>query len=300
MKIEIRKCYSIKEWVSKIEISHVNIVKCNRGVAELSIHQESCTLSPGVGFVIDGNEKINVISESKDVEIIVYKITYNLFYELIFELNNDIFKTLWGEKTHIIDKEYLALANDFLEQIEVIYNKEYHSSSDKIITNLLQCYFLDIYEHIKRVNTQTLITNASQKRERVIKLHSLVLKHKNRNVDFYSQQLNISNRTLYSATQEILGLSPKDVINSIIMSNVRNMIKRTTLSNNQIADMFTFSDISSFSQFFKRHQGVSPTLYRSNANRSKENAKESIGCGCSICSNEDLNPLRKGENDVSF
>lgn len=288
MKIEIKRYYLLSEWIDKIEPSHIYIVKCNRGVAELSTHLENTTLSHGVGFIIDGNERIDIISESKDVEIVVYKITYNIFYELIFELNNDIFKALWSNKTNIVDKEYLAMANNFLEQIETIYNKDGYSSSDKVIANLLQCYFLDIYEHIKSVEPQVSITNANQKRDRIIKLHNLAHQHKVRDIDFYSQKLNISSRTLYSATQEVLGLSPKEVINSIVISDIKNTLQRTTLSNHQIADMYGFSDLSSFSQYFKRAQGISPTLYRNSINGNNGNNEDSTSCECSICSNGDF------------
>ena len=281
MKIEVKRYYSVSEWIDKIEASHIYIVKCNKGVAELYIHSEDTTLSYGVGFVIDGNEKIDLISESREVELVVYKITYNLFYELIFELHNDIFKALWSNKTHIIDKEYLSIANNFLEQIEIIYNKDSYSSRDKLVANLLQCYFLDMYEHIKKMDMKLPVNNANSKRERIIKLHDLVLEYKVRDIAFYSTKLNISSRTLYSATFEILGQSPKEVVNSVIISSIRNTIRRTNLSNKEIADMFGFSDLSSFSQFFKRHQGQSPTAYKNSANNSYSYVP--TGCGCSIC-----------------
>ena len=190
-----------------------------------------------------------------------------------------------GHKTNIIDKEYLAMANSFLEQIETIYNQSTYSCGDKMLTNLLQCYFIDMYEHIKKSDSQSTIINSNLKKDRIIKLHKLAHKHKICDIDFYAQKLKVSSRTLYSATQEILGLSPKEVINSIIISDIKNTIQRTTMNNNQIADMYGFSDLSSFSQFFKRCQGSSPTLYRSSVNNNMEN---SPSCGCSICENEDL------------
>lgn len=287
MKIEIKKFYSIKEWVGKMEPSHIFIIKCDKGVAELHIHAEDTTFSHGVGFIIDGNENIEVVSESKDIEIVVYKITYNFFYELISELSNDIFKALWSNKTNIIDKEYLAMANTFLEQIEATYNKDSYSCSEKIIANLLQCYFLDMYEHLKKMDHNSSSFNTSQKRNRIIKLHDLAHQYKVRDIDFYSQKLNISSRTLYSATQEVLGLSPKEVINAVIMSDIKHTIMRTSNNNKQIAEMYGFSDLSSFSQFFKRYQSLSPTEYRRRMNdKSYDNG--SMNCECSICSNEDL------------
>ena len=281
MKIEIKKYYSVNEWIAQIEPSYIYIVKCNKGVSELYIHFEDTTLSHGVGFIVDGNENIELISESREIELSVYKISYNFFYELIFELNNDIFKTLWSNKTHIIDKEYLSVANSFLEQIEIIYNKDNYNSKDKLIINLIQCYFLDMYEHIKETTPEAFINNTNQKRDRIIKLHDLILEYKVRDITFYSEKLNISSRTLYSTTYDILGLSPKEVINSVIISNIKNIIRKTSLGNKEIADIFGFSDLSSFSQFFKRHQGQSPTKYKSSVNNSSFYAPTS--CECSIC-----------------
>ena len=282
MKIEIKKYYSVNEWIAKIEPSYIYIVKCNKGVAEFYIHFEDTTLSHGVGFIVDGNEKIELISESREIELSVYKISYNFFYELIFELNNDIFKTFWSNKTHIIDKEYLSIANNFLEQIEVIYNRDNYNSKDKLITNLIQCYFLDMYEHLKKAAPESFINNTNQKRERIIKLHDLIFEYKVRDITFYSEKLNISSRTLYSTTYDILGLSPKEVVNSVIISNIKNIIRKTNLGNKEIADMFGFSDLSSFSQFFKRHQGQSPTKYKSSVNNSSYSYAPT-SCECSIC-----------------
>ncbi len=78
----------------------------------------------------------------------------------------------------------------------------------------------------------------------------------------YASLLNKSPKTLSNLFGKLSGKSPLQMIQARIMLEARRLLKYTDKPISEIGYEVGFIDIQSFSRFFKKHQGVSPTLYR--------------------------------------
>lgn len=82
-------------------------------------------------------------------------------------------------------------------------------------------------------------------------------------VNSYAEKLSISTRYLSRLTNKYVNKSPKQVIADYIAQEARILLETTRLSVQEIAFRLGFPDQASFSKFFKKHKGQSPSTFRS-------------------------------------
>lgn len=83
-----------------------------------------------------------------------------------------------------------------------------------------------------------------------------------RNVRFYADKMAISERYLNSLINVNTGKTPLALINEYILNKAKLLLSSSSLSISEIAYQLKYSDLYSFSHFFKRHISFSPKQYR--------------------------------------
>jgi len=78
----------------------------------------------------------------------------------------------------------------------------------------------------------------------------------------YAQLLNKSPKTLSNIFSKLSDRSPLQFIQNRIMLEVKRLLKYTDRPVSEIGYEVGFNDIQSFSRFFKKNQGVSPSEFR--------------------------------------
>ncbi|MCI7750125.1 MAG: helix-turn-helix domain-containing protein, partial [Bacteroidales bacterium] len=81
-------------------------------------------------------------------------------------------------------------------------------------------------------------------------------------VEYYAGRLDISPRYLGTITREIDGQSPKDIIDTYIVQEIKILLSFSDMTLQQIADQLRFPDQSYLGRYFKRLAGKSPLEYR--------------------------------------
>ena len=96
------------------------------------------------------------------------------------------------------------------------------------------------------------------------KFLSLVQLHfkKERFLDFYASQLEVSTKHLSRTVKEATGFSAVDWIDRFVILEAKVLLKSTTLSIQQISDELNFASQSFFGKYFKKHTGRSPKEFR--------------------------------------
>lgn len=90
-------------------------------------------------------------------------------------------------------------------------------------------------------------------------------------VDFYADKLCITPRYLSAICKEIMGHTATECINMHLLMNARLLLISTDWTIARISEELDFLNTSFFTQFFKKHEGVTPKVYR--AKNSKEIVK---------------------------
>ena len=123
-----------------------------------------------------------------------------------------------------------------------------------------------------------LVADLMEKREKVMAIHKVgsrteeifsgflrllrgnYLQH--REIGFYAMSLHVSTTYLSRIVREASGRTVMDFANQTLATEAAYRLKTTSLTVSQIADSLGFADCASFTRFFKRMKGQSPTGYR--------------------------------------
>lgn len=81
-------------------------------------------------------------------------------------------------------------------------------------------------------------------------------------VSFYADSLFITKRHLNKTVKEVVGMPAKQIIEEAIILEAKILLKDDGLTISSISEELRFSSLSSFSNFFKKISGSSPSDYR--------------------------------------
>ncbi len=79
---------------------------------------------------------------------------------------------------------------------------------------------------------------------------------------YFAYQLNITTKHLIQAVKNVTGQSPGKFINKKIISTAKNFLENPQLSLIEISEKLGFSEQASFSKFFKKQTGITPSAFR--------------------------------------
>ena len=83
-----------------------------------------------------------------------------------------------------------------------------------------------------------------------------------RKLDSYADQLNVTTKYLSNVMRTLTGKGASYWINWFTISRICYLLKSTSMTFSEVADMFGFSSPSHFYLFFQKHTGMSPSEFR--------------------------------------
>ena len=97
------------------------------------------------------------------------------------------------------------------------------------------------------------------------KFIQLVVEHytTEHSVSFYAAQLNLSLPHFCMTIEKAIGLTPLEIISSIITMDAKAQLRSTDLTVKEIAFSLGFNNLSFFNKYFRQHTGMTPQEYRS-------------------------------------
>lgn len=165
---------------------------------------------------------------------------------------------------HIInlnDKDSLLIQQAFKNIIS-----EYQSTSnekDSILRNLIHILLLRIREIYRPYVKQIMMSSSRATRLANTFKHMLERDFiKNRSVQKYANELNISSKYLYDVVKATFGKTPRDFINDMLLLEAKVQLGSTDKSISEVAFDLQFDDQAHFSHFIKQKTGMSPIALR--------------------------------------
>lgn len=83
-----------------------------------------------------------------------------------------------------------------------------------------------------------------------------------RSVAWHARELGASPRTLARATAEVLGRSPKEIIDRHVVLEAQRQLAWSDDSVSAVARTLQFSEASNFTRFFRDRTGIAPSAFR--------------------------------------
>lgn len=239
---------------------------CVGGEAQFTVNVIDHLVKSGTVVFFLPNNLINIHRVSPDFRVKAFFFSESLFRESTFRLDSSLFKYIAEHSFFDLDERALPSVQHWIQMAEYTYDDRDNIHRIAITRNRLQNVFLELDNRIRQSEEFGDGKGAVSLR-RVDLFHrfmELVHRHccRQHDVAYYADKLCITPRYLSSVSRSVLGRSAKEMIDEVLLLEIKVRLRSTDLSIQEIADETHFPDQSYLGRFFKRHTGQSPTDYR--------------------------------------
>lgn len=164
--------------------------------------------------------------------------------------------------------QLVNIPEELVEKFEKFYYHIQDIFTDSQSSNAYQAMVLAIASFFYECGTKCYLPVLDSKHKPIGRLTekflSLVQQYfkKERFLDFYASQLEVSTKHLSRTVKEATGFSAVDWIDRFVILEAKVLLKSTTMSIQQISDELHFASQSFFGKYFKKHTGSSPKDFR--------------------------------------
>ncbi len=237
------------------------------GTIRLRQHFRDLELSANMFMVTDPQTVYEMISVSDDFQSRMVSYKREFISALSLKFNRLITYRYFRQQMNIgvpfqaDEMEVVWKSVNFLKYIldsetEMTYKKE-------IVEHLFSVFCYQMAGIISKEDSNAMNQMSRQEEIVFIFLNDLALHHDTeRSVEFYAERQSITTRHLSAVVKEVTGKSAGQVIALIVMNEAKVLLNSTSKPVSEISSTLGFSDLYSFSHFFKKHSGESPSQYR--------------------------------------
>jgi AraC-like DNA-binding protein len=237
------------------------------GTIKLKQHFRDLELSANMFMVTDPQTVYEMISVSDDFQSRMVSYKREFISALSLKFNRLITYRYFrqqmniGVPFHADEMEVVWKSVNFLKYIldsetEMTYKKE-------IVEHLFSVFCYQMAGIISKEDSSSM-NQMSRQEEIVFVFLNDVAKYHNtqRSVEFYARRQSITTRHLSAVIKSVTGKSASEIIALIVVNEAKVLLNSSNKPVSEISSMLGFSDQYSFSHFFKKHLGESPTQYR--------------------------------------
>lgn len=245
------------------------ILFCRQGTAEIELDLKKHQVEPNAEIVILPATTLSLNNSSPDFEVTYIAFSKALMDEVSFRLEAPFFRFL---KDHPVctdpEEMRIEIINGLIKMVTLIYRDKQNTFRNPIIKNLLQCFFLNMYDKTQRFFTREQKQVHDRAEELFHSFISLVQQHclLQKDVTFYANELCISPRYLTAITRKVTGEAAKEIIDKHIILEIKVLLQSTEMTIQEISNRLNFPNQSYLARYFKRHTGKSPIDYRDKKN----------------------------------
>jgi len=198
--------------------------------------------------------------------------TEYLFFDLSL-LGDPFVRKMFNDRT--TDNYYFSLnkkdadyTKSMNEMIRTYQKSKDHLFGERLVSSILNNNVLHLkstYENASSSVQYFVNGNAPRNYQQIADgFRGLIVQHvkKQKKVNYYSDLLHITDRTLSTVIRSIFDKTPKEIIDEYIIELSKKLLEDKELSIKQIAYELGYRSPNNFSMFFRKHQKITPTDYR--------------------------------------
>lgn len=239
---------------------------CTQGEIDLEINTIKYKISVGSLLCSAPSTFVHFLNATDDFHMQL------VFFEKNFLLTN-ISDPFIIEKMGLFQNDSFSIVNTTSENTEVLLDiveklkdKERNNGefTNQIIRTLIFHLLLEIAEIYHNVAPDT-IESKDPQTNFYLRFKKLIQENilSQKSVQFYADQLCVSNKYLIDITRNIAAKTPHQIINETLLKEAHVLLGDPKLSISEVAYKLHFNSASAFGRFFKRQTNFSPSEYKS-------------------------------------
>lgn len=244
-------------------------IVCTDGTAEISTGIQSYTMRTGTELFLLGGSLVQVCGMSRDFRARMLLYPKDVVFKALLPLDASFLNYIheYPFFDHLrpgaLDDEWSDIMQ-WMDMARMLFGRALPSFRKQIEQNFLQSMLMYLYN---RIPHREIVGSREISRKQVLCHQFVRLIRENsaheHQVPFYADRLCISSRYLGDIVAENFGgLTPKQLIDKQLISEIKVQLDNPLLSVSEIAQYFNFPEHTSMSRFFKRNTGMSPKEYR--------------------------------------
>lgn len=241
------------------------VVLCVKGKGRYTIGTVEHTLKPNDVLIVGEGQVLGDIKVLEELDCVVILISNAFLYSIIREVRDvsNLFVFTNERPVFPMSAGDVVMFRKYLSVMKAKVADEKHLFRRQVVGTLLATM---IYELCNVTASLTSNIAPVQSRSQEVFEHFIQLVEHNfrkeRRVAWYSERLGISSKTLLEVVKRVSNRTPNDWLDIYTTLEIRILLKHTTKSIKEIADILNFSNQSSLGKFFREHAGMSPKAYR--------------------------------------
>lgn len=252
--------------MQEVNQEYSGILVCHKGNLTLTIENEITTVNSKQLIGFRPFLTIKLVEASGDCEVTIIGVHNNLvplFSEPFYSIEPlHLFRIKKFSKENLTPDQYVYfnrlfdLFEEKLTEAKTLFSFQKIKSVFTLISyEIIQLFLNHQQHHITELSRAQIITS-----------NFFVLLNTNINqlkgVEYFADQLNITPKHLISSVKATTQETPRKIIDQMILSEAKKLLKDENLSIQNVADKLGFSDASSFTKFFKRNTNITPKTYQ--------------------------------------
>lgn len=180
----------------------------------------------------------------------------------------EIYRALYFKQLHCLHLSNIELKNTLSPLLNMLYYQSKKATdlgaSNEVAIHLFKTLIQVVSEEFSRLESVHENQNNTRRNKLVFSFLELATNNciEEKELRYYANKLNVSIKYLSICVKEEIGFSPSYILDQLLLREARIKLvdENDTITN--IADYLGFSDLHSFSKFFKKNSGVSPYAFR--------------------------------------
>lgn len=256
----------LREGVGKIvDINGCTLLRCDRGYGVVSIDFRKMKVSAGSLVVLTGNLPFIPIEMSRDFHACYISVPEELADEMFYKVASSFWDLLYRYPVLPTTPEQNRLLKHWFIQTDWVINHFTIEQAKDVVRNNFYNLFVAIDNEMRSMGIGE-VGNFSKNRSWKLynDFYTLLGRYhtKYHDVKFYADKLNITPDYLYKLFYRIENISPKEMIDRLVIVSIKILLQNTDLSVKNIAAELHFDDPPYMCRFFRRMTGMSPLEYR--------------------------------------
>lgn len=244
--------YKIKMPLPSHRQTKHSIILVTRGSLDTSSGIDNYTVERNAMIVVPAGQITSLYAMSKDIEGFYLHFTDEYLSHTKVDLSKWLIQPI------------IKFADGELGHLLVLLKRMQHLNESEANADIIKLYLTTLLAEMGQPSDFRLRITFPAHERLTMEFKKLINYHitKDKSVSFYARELNVTPNHLNKSVKTTLGRSASELIDEMLILEVKVLMQKNDLSVSEIAFETGFEDVSYFGRFFKKHTGYTPTEYR--------------------------------------
>lgn len=241
---------------------HGELLFCESGHIRIHINQHLYELSAGSAVMIFPEQIVLYREADEQLKLTSVSFSKEFLHDLFYSFPSDKVSFLREHNCCSFREEGQSLMCQYLQLLKLKLTDNQNRYQNEQIVLCVRIILYEITEKAERIYSDILLTTTRwQLKDSFVSMVEEDI-HRFRSVDYYAGRLCVTVRHLSKVIKQTMGYTAKQWIDNYAILEMKVALQSATLSVQEVAWMFHFPDPSTFSRYFKKRTGYSPSEYR--------------------------------------